>query len=144
MDDYILEILKMQEQPEESQPMKLRTEEINARQWAAEASAGQKREMLRNAAAGAEFSEEDDAAQQRMLYRSSEENQQWLLKQMVPLEVHSGVDIQYGDARSTEISRGETARITTALRYGIEKNSEAGVSPESLSMFFQRDARRYS
>ena len=146
MGDYILEILQMQEEPFPHQsPEKIR--EVLAWQAAEEYVVG-----VTDLAVD-EPSEEDGVLPEKAVREMNagktsdvEEDKTEVLRNI--LEKMEQVEFGTGIPERQEVgqSRGKENNGETAAEWSesIRSQQQWGLGPEALSMFFQRDARRYS
>lgn len=149
MDDYILEILRMQGTPKESpeQKLKLETEELSAggnaaAQYRAESALENTAQDAVPAAKEADEVRLEQSVRQQNTGRSSE-NVRRMLQKMEPVRSTSAAE-SLRESVQTEASTSLGAKTGEAIFSGTSRGAgETGISPESLSMFFQRDARRY-
>lgn len=141
MDDYILEILRMQEMPEQGQALSLRLDDPETLAIPSEQPERRAEKRTEEPVAfgeGGTTAEKSEEKVQRNVTHDRETV--WrLLRQMEPVQPVSGTGTGIDEAQSGP----KMERVLMASGQTPVRAEQKEVSPEALSMFFQRDARRY-
>ena len=136
MDDYILKVLKIQEGFRAERTGEAVKEKL------------EREEIVPGERTGAALSEEavaeevQTAAYEKQDAGEKTENLQSMLTRMEPVVLGYGADRQR--ERKTVWDNVEGAVFSTSFASREQAQAKQTLGPEGLSMFFQRDARRYS